>query len=375
MTTHASSILSVLVAQQPAELAPPVGRQVPARFFERMFEAANPASWQVIVLGVFLLLLLGVLVVWELLRKRREQLAKVRRQWENFQVQAKSVGMGDADVALMKEMYQCLDALHAPDAMLRIPASYDRALDAWLASHGGKISSAQWDHLEGIRRRLGFKGLAAEMSLSHTRQISEAQEVRMATEDGNLACVGKVFANHEDLLTIALPESVKYSAGMQIRIAFSRQGDGEYKVNLPILKVDHLASQIFVEHSDQLTRQQLRMWVRVPVLIAGKMRKVIGPGGTPHASDSFEVTLLDLSGGGAMVSSSEPIEVESRGLLDFLLGDTRMEGVRFVMLRTGRNARNGGHVCHLCFESIDIQTQERIMRYVFERQRTGRNVA
>lgn len=375
MTTHASSILSALVAQQPAENIPPETRQAQVRFFKGMFDGADPASWQVVVLGVFLLLLLGALVVWELLRKRREQLAKVRKQWENFQVQAKAAGMGDADVDLMKEMYQCLDALHAPDAMLRIPASYDRALDAWLASQGGRISSAQWDHLEGIRRRLGFKGLAAEMSLSHTRQIAEAQEVRMATEDGNLACVGKVFANREELLTIALPDAVKFSAGMRIRIAFSRQGDGEYKVNLPILKVDHAANQIVVEHSDQLTRQQLRMWVRVPVLIAGKMRKVIGPDGAPHALESFEVTLLDLSGGGAMVSSSEPIEVESRGSLDFLLGDTRMEGVRFVMLRTGRNARNGGHVCHLCFENIDIQTQERIMRYVFERQRTGRNVA
>lgn len=375
MTTHASSLLSALWAQQPAEQVPHAGRVAQAQFFDKMFDGADPTSWQVVVLGVLLLILVGALVVWELLRKRREQLAKVRKQWENMQVQAKSLGLGDADIALMKEMYQCLDALHAPDAMLRIPATYDRALDAWLASRGGKLSTAQWDHLEGMRRRLGFKGLAAEMSLSHTRQISESQEVRLANEDGHGACVGKVFANHEDLLTISLPEPVKFSAGVPIRIAFSRQGDGEYKATLPISKIDHQANQIFVEHSDQLTRQQLRMWVRVPVLIAGRMRKVSGPGGAPHPSESFEVTLLDLSGGGAMVSSTEPIEVESRGLLDFLLGDTRLEGVRFVMLRTGRNARNGGHVCHLCFESIDVQTQERIMRYVFERQRTGRNVA
>jgi len=375
MTIHASSILSALAAQQPAEQIPPVARRVQAQFFDKMFDGADPTSWQVLVLGVFLLSFLGALVVWELLRKRREQLAKVRKQWDNFQVQAKSLGLGDSDVSLMREMYQCLNALHAPDAMLRIPASYDRALDAWLAARGGKLSTAQWDHLEGIRRRLGFKGLAAEMSLSHTRQVSEAQDLRMANEDGHAACIGKVFANHEDLLTIAFPEPLKFSAGMRIRIAFSRQGDGEYKATLPIVRVDHQANQIFVEHSDQLTRQQLRMWVRVPVLIAGKMRKVIGPEGVPHPEESFEVTLLDLSGGGAMVSSAEPIEVESRGLLDFLLGDTRLEGVRFVMLRTGRNARNGGHVCHLCFESIDVQTQERIMRYVFERQRTGRNVA
>ena len=194
----------------------------------------------------------------------------------------------------------------------------------------------------------------------------------MASEDGHFACSGKVVTNQEDLLVVGAGDPVTLSAGMRIRVAFSRQGDGEYKAIFQVLRVDREAGQIHLEHTEQLTRQQLRMWVRVPVLIPGKMRRVIGPEGAPHPLQSFDVTLLDLSGGGAMVSSIEPVEVESRGLLDFQLGDTRMEGVRFVMLRTGRSARNGGHVCHLCFESIDVQTQERIMRYVFERQRTGR---
>ena len=73
-----------------------------------------------------------------------------------------------------------------------------------------------------------------------------------------------------------------------------------------------------------------------------------------------------------MVSSTLEVEVESRGVLDFSLGEGYLEGVRFVMLRTGKTSRSGGHVCHLCFENIDVQTQERIMRYVFERQRSGR---
>jgi c-di-GMP-binding flagellar brake protein YcgR len=345
-----------------------------SKFYDGMFLGADPTSWQVILLGSLLLVGVIVLVGWELFRKRREQLVKARAQWENFQSQARGMGLGEADVSLMRQMYQCLDALHAPDAMLRIPASYDRALDAWLASRSHKILPAEWEHLGNMRRRLGFKGLAAEMSLSHSRQISEMQEVRMASEDGHFACGGKVVTNQEDLLVVESPDPVTLPVGMRIRMAFSRQGDGEYKAIFQVIRIDRDLKQVYLEHTDQLTRQQLRMWVRVPVLIGGKMRRVIGPEGTPHPVQSFDVTLLDLSGGGAMVSSVEPVEVESRGLLDFQLNDARLEGVRFVMLRTGRNGRNGGHVCHLCFESIDVQTQERIMRYVFERQRTGRNV-
>jgi len=139
-----------------------------------------------------------------------------------------------------------------------------------------------------------------------------------------------------------------------------------------VLGIDAAAGEIQFAHTDELLRQQLRMWVRVPVLIPGRMHRIIGPEGIPHPSQDFEVTLLDLSGGGAMVSSTQQLEIESRGLLDFMLGDAYLEGVRFVMLRTGKTTRSGGHVCHLCFENIDVQTQERIMRYVFERQRAGR---
>ncbi len=351
------------------------GDSLQLQFFRNMFEKADPASWQVVMMGVFLVLLVAGLVVWELFRKRRVQLAKMRRQWDNFQIQAKTMGLSEADISLLKEIYQCLEALHSPDAMLRIPASYDRALDAWLSTRSGKITPSDWERLGAIRVRLGFKGLAPEMSLSHTRQIAEAQDVRMASEGSQFASSGKVMVNQEDALIVGIPSLETISVGMRVRVAFSRQGDGEYKAVLQVARIDQENGLLHLEHTDQLTRQQLRMWVRVPVMISGLMKRVMDPEGTPHPVQSFEVTLLDLSGGGAMVSSVEMVEVESRGVLDFQLGETRLEGVRFVMLRTGRTSRNGRQVCHLCFESIDVQTQERIMRYVFERQRTVRGVA
>jgi len=182
---------------------------------------------------------------------------------------------------------------------------------------------------------------------------------------------GSVLANREDMMSVHVDGELPIGHG-RMRIAFSRQGDGEYKASAGIIGFDVKAEEIQFAHTDELLRQQLRMWVRVPVLIPGKMRRIIGPEGTPHASQDFDVTLLDLSGGGAMVSSTQQLDVETRGVLDFMLGDAFLEDVRFVMLRTGKTSRAGGHVCHLCFENIDVQTQERIMRYVFERQRAGR---
>lgn len=330
-----------------------------------------PTPGQVGIFAAFILCILGIVVAIEVVRRRREQIARNRSRWDNFAILARQRGLDDQAIDRMKEMHLGLDALHAPDAMLRIPAVYDRALDAWLAARGGTLPEAEWRFLEKIRIRLKFKGLSAETSLSHTRQIADGQDVRLASEDGHWSGSGVVQANREDILVVHTQGELPHGHG-RMRIAFSRQGDGEYKASTGIVGTDATAKEIHFAHTDELLRQQLRMWVRVPVLIPGRMHRIIGPEGIPHVSQDFEVTLLDLSGGGAMVSSTQQLEIESRGLLDFMLGDAFLEGVRFVMLRTGKTSRSGGHVCHLCFENIDVQTQERIMRYVFERQRAGR---
>jgi len=330
-----------------------------------------PTLPQVGILAGFLLVVLGAVVAIEMVRRRREQLSKNRSRWDNFTALARQRGLDEAAIERMREMHLGLDSLHAPDAMLRIPAVYDRALDAWIGSRGGELSAEDWKSLEAIRRQLRFKGLSAETSLSHTRQIADGQDVRLASEEGPWLGSGVVRTNREDRMLISVSGDLPPGTG-RLRISFSRQGDGEYKASSGILALDTVGMEIHCAHTDQLLRQQLRMWVRVPVLISGRMSQIIGPSGIPNARGEFDVTLLDLSGGGAMVSSTQALEVESRGLLAFTMGDTLLEGVRFVMLRTGKTSRVGGHVCHLCFENIEVQTQERIMRYVFERQRAGR---
>ncbi|HNY31660.1 MAG TPA: PilZ domain-containing protein [Fibrobacteria bacterium] len=327
---------------------------------------------QVGMVAAFLLAVLVAVVLVEVLRRRRELLARARARWDHFAGLARQAGLEEADIERMRTMHMDMDAMHAPDAMLRIPAVYDRALEAWIRSRGGAISEREWQDLHRVRVKLKFHSLSSETSLSHTRQISDHQEVRLSTEEGDWAGSGAVCNNREDRLEV-LVKSLPPPGTSRLRLAFSRQGDGEYKTVLSISGMETEQAILRFSHTDQIVRQQLRMWVRVPVLLPGKMRRVVSPDGTSHAFDEFDVTLLDLSGGGAMVSSSKMMEVESRGLLDFQLGENRLEGLRFVMLRSGRAQRGGtGHVCHLCFESIDVQTQERIMRYVFERQRAGR---
>jgi hypothetical protein len=337
--------------------------------FQRLMRVDEASPAAVVGLGVAVLLLLLVVVALELWRQRRELRERVEQQWRVFEGLASSRGLDETDIAFLREIHQGMDSLHSPDVLIRIPAVYDRALETWLA--GRNLSTEDWGRLERIRRLLGFKGLTGETSLSHTRQMTDGQVVRLAPEGGDEWFSARVILNHEDRMEVLPDAPVRWSTGSEVRMAFSRQGDGEYKAHVGLIRRDPQSGTLVFGHSSKLSRQQLRMWVRVPVYLEGEMRDLVGPDGRELEQRDFSVHLLDLSGGGTMASIPVELPVECRGILDFRIGDTMVEGVRFILLRNGRPTKDGGHTCHLCWDGIEIPAQERIMRFVFERQRMG----
>lgn len=331
------------------------------------FNEASPAA--VAGLGISILVLLLVVVTLELWRQRRELKERVNQQWRVFEGLAGSKGLDASDIAFLKELHAGMESLHSPDVLIRIPAVYDRALESWLGDK--TLPPEQWSRLSRIRRLLGFKGLTGETSLSHTRQMVDGQVVRLAPEGGDEWFTARVVNNNEDCIEVLPDTPIRWSTGSEIRLAFSRQGDGEYKAHVRLIRKDPDSPVIILGHSAKLSRQQLRMWVRVPVFLEGRMHDLTDAEGVPLEPADFPVHLLDLSGGGTMASTPMEMPVESRGMLDFRLGETMVEGVRFILLRNGKPAKDGGHTCHLCWDGIEISAQERIMRFVFERQRLG----
>lgn len=356
--THANMVLVSLFSASPD-----------FTLFQRVmrFNEASPAA--VVGLGIAILALLLVVVSLELWRQRRELKDRLSQQWRVFEGLAGSRGLDASDIAFLKELHAGMESLHSPDVLIRIPAVYDRALEAWIGDR--VLAPDQWMKLSRIRRLLGFKGLTGETSLSHTRQMTDGQIVRLAPEGGDLWVTARVVNNNEDCIEVMSDDHVVWSAGSEIRLAFSRQGDGEYKAQVRLIRKDADSPALVLGHSAKLSRQQLRMWVRVPVFLEGAMRDLTDSDGNPLEPSTLAVHLLDLSGGGTMASAPTELPVESRGMLDFKLGETMIEGVRFILLRNGKPAKDGGHTCHLCWDGIEISAQERIMRFVFERQRLG----
>lgn len=356
--THANMVLVSLFSANPD-----------FTLFQRVMRINEASPTAVVGLGIAILVLLLVVVTLELWRQRRELKDRINQQWRIFEGLAGSRGLDASDIAFLKDLHAGMESLHSPDVLIRIPAVYDRALEAWIGDR--VLAPEQWIKLARIRRQLGFKGLTGETSLSHTRQMTDGQIIRLAPESGDAWITARVVNNNEDCIEVMPDEPLKWVAGSEIRLAFSRQGDGEYKAQVRLIRKDGESPALVLGHSAKLSRQQLRMWVRVPVFLEARMRDMTDAEGNPLEPAVFAVHLLDLSGGGTMASAPVELPVESRGLLDFKLGETMVEGVRFILLRNGKPAKDGGHTCHLCWDGIEISAQERIMRFVFERQRLG----
>lgn len=327
----------------------------------------------VALIAAFILFVVLAVVILEVFRRKGEMDQKVAAQWESFDLTAGQKGLTDEEMDLLRDIHACQSGEVAPDAILRLASVYDRAIDDWmadLAKDGEKPSVAQWEHLARIRSCLGFNSLSFETRLSHTRQFPLLQSVRVWPTKGEKVGRAMVVANHETELELDWAESpIELSVGESVNISFSRQSDGEYRCEVPVISLR--SGGFCVAHTARLNRQQLRMWVRVPVALPGRVYQLVAPDGQALPVDELEIRLMDLSGGGAMLASPMVIPVESRGLMSFELGDVHLVDVPFLLLRHGKATRDGWQIGHLCFDGIDTASQEKVMRFVFERQRTG----
>jgi hypothetical protein len=304
-----------------------------------------PTLAQVGILAGFLLAVLGIVVTIEMVRRRREQVSRNRSRWDNFTSMARQRGLDDAAIDRMREMHLGLDSLHAPDAMLRIPAVYDRALDAWIGARGGELARATGRSWRPSADPVGIQG--AERGDEPVPHPSDRRRPGCPAGRGGRPTGGSgvVRTNREDRMVDLRFRGLSPGGHGRLRIAFSRQGDGEYKASTSILAIDHVGKEIQCSpHRRAPCASSCACGCAFRSSFPGRMSRIIGPRESRTPSQDFAVTLLDLSGGGAMVSSTQQLDVESRGLLAFPMGETFLEGVHFVMLRTGQGLP-GGRTC------------------------------
>lgn len=129
-------------------------------------------------------------------------------------------------------------------------------------------------------------------------------------------------------------------------------------------KNNHGVAVLIISRPEEVTRVQLRSWVRIELLLP------IGYRMAGYPVDYYSGITSDLSGGGLMLVTSHPID------LDTLL-DVRLEiSNDFLLECQGRVTRclpdefnKKRYKIGIRFEELDDQTIERIIAFIFQKQR------
>lgn len=331
------------------------------------------------ICGLALVGVMALVVGFEIVRSDRGQREKIDIGWRYFAESAERKRLTAQETDILRRIVE-QGGISSADMVFDSSFIYEDALEDFLKANAGKFGKedTQYALLRGLRLKLGYSHLPAEVPISSTRQLEEGMPITL-TDDEGAPCKGRIQEVTEKSWAVALEAEIPptVAVGAAAEISVLRSGDGEYVVRLTILATRLGSRAVFLPHTRTLERRQMRNWVRIDVNIPCRVTAMAKPedwtpgSGGPSVGMVLEGRLLDLSGGGACARFSSPILRGTRLSLNFDLPGTSLRGVQTEVMRMTSvlkgNREDFEH--NLKFLSMETAAQEKIVRYVFEKQR------
>jgi hypothetical protein len=331
------------------------------------------------IAGFSVVALMAVFVIFEMVRSDSRQREKIDIGWQYFAEMAGQKRLTPQETDILRRIVEQGNVSSA-DMVFDSSFIYEDALEAYIKDNARQLDrdDTQYALLRGLRLKLGYSHLPSEVPINSTRQLEEGMMVSLVDGEGSLR-KGRIHEVKERSWIVALDAEIPptVAVGAAVELALLRSGDGEYSVRLPILATRLGQRQIHLPHTRTLDRKQLRNWVRIDVNIPCRvtvMARAEGwdkSMGGPGVGMVLEGRLIDLSGGGSCARFSSPIPQGYKLSLNFDLPGTSLRGVHSEVMRmTSTLKGNREDFEHnLKFMSMDTAAQEKIVRYVFEKQR------
>ncbi len=331
------------------------------------------------ICGIVIVVVMAIIVVAEIIRTDSKQREKVDIGWQYFQEMATMKRLTTQETDILKRIVE-EGAVSSADMVFDSSFIYEDALEAFLKENSRQLEKdeTQYALLRGLRVKLGYSLLPSEVPLSSTRQLEEGMAATIFDNEG-VPMKGRVAEVRERAWAVIMDEEIPpmLAAGAAVNVSLQRAGDGEYNVNLGI-KATRLGQRLlYLPHTRTLERKQLRNWVRIDVNIPCRvtvMSRVEGwveGSGGPSVGMVLEGRMLDLSGGGTCARFTSPIPQNYKLSLNFDLPGQSLRGVQSEVMRMTSvvkgNREDFEH--NLKFMTMETAAQEKIVRYVFEKQR------
>jgi len=331
------------------------------------------------VAGIALVAIMAVVVAFEIVRTDRGQREKIDIGWQYFAEMAGLKRLTVQETDILRRIVEH-GGISSADMVFDSSFIYEDALDGFLKANASKLDKdeTQFALLRGLRLKLGYSHLPSEIPLCSTRQLEDGMPVTLVDGEGG-SIKGRIQEVKEKTWAVSLEAEVPptVAAGAAVDLSVLRSGDGEYMVRLPILAARLGSRLIFLPHTRAMERRQMRNWVRIEVNIPCRVTTMARPegwtpgSGGPSVGMVLEGRLLDLSGGGACGRFTSPILQGTKLSLNFDLPGTSLRGVQAEVMRMTSvlkgNREDFEH--NLKFLSMETASQEKIVRYVFEKQR------
>ncbi|HSQ42854.1 MAG TPA: PilZ domain-containing protein [Fibrobacteraceae bacterium] len=318
-----------------------------------------------VVLGVALvaLALIGFLVLNEIRKAGARERASAKVSWEAFYARTREMKLDAPSIQTLEQMAKAARIGNAL-SLLTSAQVFEMAREAVYAEAGGVEHFPEHDlrAFRELRFRLGFSPLPVEAPFSSTRQFAPGMRLVIEVTEG-LSSSTTIQNVDEVAWTVNHPFLGRNDvyAGMRVRLSMTRGGDAEYNLETEILQIrDRL---LILRHTRQLSRRQLRNWVRVDVNLSARVTGL--PGGT------ITGRIADLSGGGLALRLPKQVPVGGHLTLAFQIGDLSVTDQEGEVIRVVAMKGNSEDVFQhsVSFRDISKPVQERIVRYVFEKQR------
>jgi c-di-GMP-binding flagellar brake protein YcgR len=230
-----------------------------------------------------------------------------------------------------------------------------------------------------MRRKLGYSGVPVEIHFTSTKQLQTGIAVSISKDKDGKAAKAAIVTVNEQYWTIKGEESVlsKIKAGDSLHVWFIRRRDAEYSLRTEVMK--NLKDQIVLKHTLNLKRKQLRNWVRVMVNIPCEATFVGRdedesadlPDNEIAEGTTIYGRIMDISGGGMSLRLKTPLQAGSRLLLNFELPGYSIKNIQVGVIGSeaieGIDAKSFLH--RIKFQDIETSMQEKIVRFVFEKQK------
>ncbi len=272
-----------------------------------------------------------------------------------------------------------------PLEVIKSPADFDLFMERELASLArSEEAEAEIDEaislLSSIRRKAGLDHVPLGQFLHSTRELVANQELKISVETSGVihefASSVVRITEREIMISVPSREGEEYSLdeGADLDVELIRRNDAMYRFKSSVVR--NFAARlplIFIAHSSDLKRVQLRRHFRIDVDIPVEYRRV-SEEGIDDAAEAFLGVderqcgvITNISGGGVCVEMASKAFEGDLLNFDILLGE---DGKRFnVICEVVRSIFNGKtDIAHTAYVGILESTRDEIIRFVFRRQ-------